>query len=1569
MARSGDVGRAVAKVAAESVFVGLRAGVVALVREGADLSGSWRPEDVDGAYRQAQRRATRQLAYLAGNAGADDANELTAAFAITADLFSRYGRTNAVELAKFGFDPSRAADALLNRGSKLLKGADRDLCKLVVTTCYEAVLRDLPGRQDAFQRAVLAWHKTAPREVADAVDAHTAAARFLRTQAVKRAYQLQVQTIADARAGGDLLDRDRELAEMNGFARESGSGLLVWVAQSWAGKSALMATFALEHMLDIDVAVHFVDKNNAETRTRDRYRDSIITQLEAYLGEDHLSLAGGEDGRYADLLRRAAQTAIDNGRHFVLLADALNEDDAYHPRGVGSSSIASLLPTDTPHLRVIVSCTDDQRVLADLPPASNRRELQPSEHATPIRQAAEGEIHHAAAGTEPTAATARHIIGYLNAAEEALTPEDLSSLISHAHGAAPVTTESVRRSLATDLARVTVPSSSSKTADARAPLPYGLHDGLTDLIYRIFGREQVIRYVEELRAWADTQSARGWTADTPGYLETGYPALLSATGHAATLGRLALDRARHQWLRQRRGGDDQALNEIISATRMLADNPPRDVGTLIRLAFERDRIQGRSANLPTGLPAVWASIGYTHRAVALARSMPTHNQAAALAEIAWILAEAGHRGEAERVAAEAERVAATITSDDERAKVLTTASWALAAAGNLGQAERVAATITNDHERAEALATIAHVFAEAGDTGQAERVAAEAERMAASITNHYKRARTLAAVAEAVAAAGNASEAERVAGEAERIASEGIASEVEMFSRPLLPNYEWEWALTAIARAWTAAGNTGEAERVAAAITNDYDRAGALAAVARALAEAGDTGEAERVAWGAERVAGTINYGLLRTWTLAAVARVWTAAGNSNEAERVAGEAERVAGTITDPYARARALAAAAPAIAAAGNTGQAERAAGEAERVAGTITDSFHRTRALNAVAEAWTRAGNSGEAERAADETKRSASDAERIAATITNEDQRADELIRVAHELAAAGNAGAAERIASAAERVAANTTNDVVRVEALFAVAQAWAAAGNIAEAERVAAAFTNDDDERAEALAAVGQALAAAGDIAGAERVATAISNDRERARALATIGQAWAAAGNIGEAERVAGEAERVAGAIPYDVVRAEALAAVGQAWAAAGNIAEAERVAAAISNDRERARALATIGQAWAAAGNIGEAERVAGEAERVAAAIPYDVVRAEALATIGQAWAAAGNIGEAERVAGEAERVAAAIPYDVVRAEALAAVAQAWAAAGNIAEAERVAAAITNDRERAEALATIGQAWAAAGDIAGAGRVAAAISNDRERARALATIGQALAAAGDIAAAERIAAVIASDHERAEALTWATREVAGGDTGTAERFAAVITNEFERVRVVRAVARGLAAAGNADDAERVAATLIMAGHRAWALAVAAQAFAAAGKTGDAERIAGAAERVAATIPDEQRAYALAEVAEALAAAGNSGAAERIAAIIPDEQRADALAEVAEALAAAGNTGDAERIACDLLLTDCWQSAVRLLLQIRPRGLTASREDDWLTTKWTSDLIDHGNQQPGVTGPRASSG
>jgi hypothetical protein len=423
---------------------------------------------------------------------------------------------------------------------------------------------------------------------------------------------------------------------------------------------------------------------------------------------------------------------------------------------------------------------------------------------------------------------------------------------------------------------------------------------------------------------------------------------------------------------------------------------------------------------------------------------------------------------------------------------------------------------------------------------------------------------------------------------------------------------------------WATLGQPARAEALARSLTRPDQQAQALTAVARAITAGGDTDRAKQIAAAAEHVACSITDRRRQARGLTAVAEAVAAAGDTDRAEQIArsldgrdhqaralamvaavvgniDHAEQMARSVTD---RDEALTAVARAVAAAGDPDRAER-------IVRLLDHRYHQAEALTAVAEAIAAAGDTDRAER--------------IARSITDPhdpDRQARALAAVAETAAIVGDTSRAERIAAAAEQIARSD-------QARTAVARAIAAGGDTDRAEQIARSFSNPNWQ-AQALTAVAETAAACGDTEHAKRFATAaeqvvrsITDRHQQARELTALAEAVAATGDTNRAEQIARS-------LSDPNRQAHALTAVAKATAATGNTDRTERVAEAphmANSITDTDSALTAAAVRAAAAGDIDRAERLA----RLT-----DLNRQTwALTTVAKATAATGDTSRAEQIA----------------------------------------------------------------------------------------------------------------------------------------------------------------------------------------------------------------------------------------------------------------------------------------------------------------------------------------------
>ena len=442
-----------------------------------------------------------------------------------------------------------------------------------------------------------------------------------------------------------------------------------------------------------------------------------------------------------------------------MVVDGLDEDRGV-TTGPDAHSIAALLPHDPPAgMRVVVAGRPDPPIPDDVPGWHRLRDpgivrpLASSAYAQDIKTLAQQELRRLLRGTPAE----QDLLGLLTAARGGLSGPDLAALT----GEPLWEIEDVLHGVSgrTFTRRV------STWQPEAGPEVYLLgHEELQATARAYLGDQRLAGYQDRLHAWAEEYRDRGWPVGTPEYLLCGYFQMLIATGDTARLVACATDAARHERMLDITGGDAAALNEVTITLDLIAAQDDPDLTAALRLARHRDYLADRNTNIPTQLPAVWATLGQHIRAEALAASITDLNeQADALAAVAGALAEAGQHEQAAAMASRAETVARSITDPDRQARALAAVAGALAEAGQHEQAETVARSITDPDRQAQALAAVAGALAEAAQHEQAAAMASEAATVARSITAPDGQAQALAAVAGALAEAGQHEQAETVA--------------------------------------------------------------------------------------------------------------------------------------------------------------------------------------------------------------------------------------------------------------------------------------------------------------------------------------------------------------------------------------------------------------------------------------------------------------------------------------------------------------------------------------------------------------------------------------------------------------------------------------------------------------------------------------------------------------------------------------------------------------------------------------------------------------------------------------
>ncbi|WP_159058832.1 tetratricopeptide repeat protein [Streptomyces caeruleatus] len=573
--------------------------------------------------------------------------------------------------------------------------------------------------------------------------------QLLLAPAVRSAYWEQVHRIAPL----ELVDRADELSDLADFCTaDSGPAYTWWRAGAWAGKTALMAWFALHPPPGVRIVPFFVTARLGAQNDATAYVDVVLEQLAEIAGEG-LPAYLTQSTRDAHLLRlygEATRACAARGERLVLLVDGLDEDRGVTTRS-GTHSIAGLLPARTEAgMRVMVAGRLNPPLPVDVPDDHPLRDpgivrlLRQSPHAQAIRAEAEKELKQLIedGGLE------YDLLALVTAAGGGLTAEDLAELTR----AVPYRVRDVLRTRA------------GRTFAVRVDDVYLLgHEELQAQAEDMLSAAELSRYRQKLYAWADEWAARGWPDGTPHYLLRGYFRMLWADGDLDRMLRCALDEARHDRMLLLTGGDVAAVNEVRATEELLAERETASLLDALRLAVHRDRLGDRNAGLPEALPATWAAMGGASRALALARSLPdAYRRGMELASIAEELLDRGDdHGQALEVCAEAEDCAARCDERTLGDVVRLRVSLTLLKAGQYERAAGLARDAVGSGEASRLYAAAVAACMADGRREQAEQLVRDAPDEACG-------GRALAAVVSALVEDGLLEEAERVARTAPR---------------------------------------------------------------------------------------------------------------------------------------------------------------------------------------------------------------------------------------------------------------------------------------------------------------------------------------------------------------------------------------------------------------------------------------------------------------------------------------------------------------------------------------------------------------------------------------------------------------------------------------------------------------------------------------------------------------------------------------------------------------------------------------------------------------------------------
>ncbi|MEV6685101.1 hypothetical protein AB0N28_07140 [Streptomyces sp. NPDC051130] len=451
----------------------------------------------------------------------------------------------------------------------------------------------------------------------------------------------------------DFTGRESELGELAAFASEPPdrtSGYLWWQADAWAGKSALLAWFALRYLpAGVDVAVHFIAERLG-TNHRDDFLSAMADQLAAIAGKKPTPARLRRPDQLFELYEAAAKASAARGRTLLLVVDGLDEDAGAGP---GRQSIAALLPRHLPAgMRVIVAGRPNPPIPDDVPadhplrqPAIVRR-LAASPAAQVIRDMAMRDLHALLDDSQ----VGCHLLGLLAVARGALGGREMAELV----GVRPYDVDKELRSV---VGRSMAPHRSDRLPPGGQQDPGRLtyvlaHEELRRAAVDALGEAELGAYEARIHAWADRYRDQGWPESTPDYLLSGYSRMLQHSADAARLAALVLDPMRQLRLVDRFGAEI-ALTDLDPVMAAHTGDTARDLAVAAGAATSREFLLRYVRPLPRSVLRAVARLGDPGHARALASAAPQPcAKAAALTEVARVLADTNHE-QAQETAREA----------------------------------------------------------------------------------------------------------------------------------------------------------------------------------------------------------------------------------------------------------------------------------------------------------------------------------------------------------------------------------------------------------------------------------------------------------------------------------------------------------------------------------------------------------------------------------------------------------------------------------------------------------------------------------------------------------------------------------------------------------------------------------------------------------------------------------------------------------------------------------------------------------------------------------------------------
>ncbi|MFJ7058344.1 hypothetical protein ACIQVA_11475 [Streptomyces microflavus] len=843
---------------------------------------------------------------------------------------------------------------------------------------------------------------------------------------------LELQELSAQRFEG----REVELAAMAAFSsapEADTSGYWRWLAPAWAGKTALMAHFALHPPPDTDVLAFFVTARMADRADRTAFLSALESQLGEYLDDGDVRCSN--QGAFLEYLQRAADRAQSFDRQLLLVVDGLDEDAGLATANTGYS-IAALLPrTPPPGLRLIVAGRTHPPLPGDVPPGHPLRdpatshELLPAPAASVVKEDAERNLDALIAA----GGLAEELVG-LTAAAGGLTAPDLADLTGQ-------TQRRIELVLGGSIGRAFQIRPTRYVTDGDgAPLTvYSFaHQELLLGARQLLRPSAMERYRDRLHSWVESAREAGWTAATSEWALIGYPRTLVELQDADRLFALATDSVRHERMWQVTGADIDALAEINGAFTIHGTRARPDISVCVRLAHQRESLVEKTRNAPDGLIYAWARLGHLQRALALAlhsagsirrldyssyivkaagstpeslavaaeiiRTLDPIDKPFALVYLGEALVEVEDLERASDIASQARQWALDIPNASRRDEAAMASADLMARVGREEEGAELARSLVEEGRRGEALGGVAVELARAGKHSKAINFAREAILVANTLSESEQAVYALCLASRALAIAGLHDEASDIARQVVDLAAD-------------LDSDEAAWLHRGASMALAQAGHAPEGADLIRALNSDWDGVDTFGDGAEELAHTGKMQEAVYFAREAERIVSVIGKSTPQEPLMAVVAKALAVSGDVHRAYEIGC-------SLTSPSAIIKT----AHALADYSHSDKAGELAQYAADVSAAIPDKYRRAETLGEVSALLARCGR-------LDESAELAQYVADIARTKTNPTSHAVRLLEASTALFSCGQIGEAVRLAERAVVVSDSIEDLVGRCETL------------------------------------------------------------------------------------------------------------------------------------------------------------------------------------------------------------------------------------------------------------------------------------------------------------------------------------------------------------------------------------------------------------------------------------------------------------------------------------------------------------------------------------------------------